>query len=231
MWGGVIAFSQGEFAEIAALTRRTRLDREATLDETRALVLAATTLRMIGDLASSRRMAARARAAARQCGNPRAWCGVHTVFALLAAAEGDWRQADVRCRNARRSAEAADDLLQLAWTSTLRAFHQFEAGAPQHALADSEVALGLSERCENPFLIAHALTTRGRAHARLGTLDQAAGDFATAIGLFQRIGSRFLAWPLSAVGDLHRTREKLMRARQLTRKPWPSLSRLTTCSA
>jgi DNA-binding SARP family transcriptional activator len=210
---GMIAFTQGEFAEVHALMRRTRLDRENTLDETRMLVLVASAFRMAGDMASSRRMAARARAAARGCDDPRAWSGVHLVFALLGAADGEWRLADAQCINARRSAEAGDDLLQLAWTWTLRAFHQFEGGAPRHALADSEVALRLSERCKNPFFIAHALTTRGRARVRLGILDEAARDFATAIDLFQRTGSRILAWSLSALGDLHRTRGQLMRAR------------------
>jgi ATP/maltotriose-dependent transcriptional regulator MalT/DNA-binding SARP family transcriptional activator len=210
---GLIAFTQGEFTEVHALMRRTRLDRENTLDETRMLVLVASAFRMAGDMVNLRRTAARARAAARRCGDPRAWSGVHLLFALLAAAEGDWRLADSQCVNARRRAEAGDDLLQLAWTWTLRAFHQFEGGAPQHALADSEVALSLSERCENPFFIAHALTTRGRARARLGILEAAAGDFTTAIDLFHHTGSRFLAWPLSALGDLHRTRGQLMRAR------------------
>ncbi len=210
---GLIAFTQGEFAEIHALMRRTRLDRENTLDETRMLVLAASALWMAGDMGNLRRMAARARAAARRCDDPCAWSGVHLVFALLAAAEGDWRLADAQCVNAQRSAEEGDDLLQLTWTWILRAFHQFEGGAPQHALADSEVALSLSERCENPFFVAHALTTRGRARARLGILEVAAGDFATAIDLFQRTGSRFLAWSLSALGDLYRIRGQLMRAR------------------
>jgi len=91
--------------------------------------------------------------------------------------------------------------------------HNFEAGAPQHALEDAQIALSLSERCENPFLIAHALTTRGRARARLGALDTAAGDFATAIDLFQRLGSRFLAWALCGLGDLHRNRGQVAQAR------------------
>lgn len=210
---GLIAFSQGEFSQIEALLRRTRLGREDTLDETQVLVLAATAFRMIGDLANLRRMAARARAAARQCGDPRAWSGVHTLFVLLAAAEGDWCQADAQCINAMRSAEATDDLFQLAWIRMFRAFHQFEAGAPQEALADSEVALSLAGRCKNPFFVAHALTTRGRALARLGVFEAATADLTTAIDLFQHLGSRFLAWPLNAVGDLHRTRGQLMRAR------------------
>ncbi|MCA1707033.1 MAG: transcriptional regulator, partial [Actinobacteria bacterium] len=210
---GVLALARGEFNEVHALIRRTRLDREDTLDETRVLALSASAHRMTGDLVNLRKVAFRAHAAARRCGEPRAWCSVHHVFALLAAAEGDWRQADVHCTEALRSAEASEDLLGLMWIRACRAFHQFEAGAPRQALAEAQIVLGLSQRCEDPFLVAHALTTRGRARGRLGMLEAAAADFTTAIGLFQRLGSRFLAWPLCGLGDLHRTRGQLLRAR------------------
>ncbi|MGH3813488.1 MAG: hypothetical protein ACRDUV_13725, partial [Pseudonocardiaceae bacterium] len=172
---GLIAFAQGEFAEVQALTMRARLDREDTLDETRVLALSASAHRMVGDLAGLRKVAVRAHAAARRCGDPRAWSSVHHVFAFLAAAEGDWRQADAHCTDALRNAEASDDLLQLMWIRACQAFHQFEMGAPRQALADSQIVLSLSERCEDPFLVAHALTTRGRAHGRLGMLAAAAG--------------------------------------------------------
>ncbi len=210
---GLVTFAHGEFAEVQALTGKTRLDREETLDEIRVLTLSASAYRMTGDLVGLRRMASRARAAARRCGEPRAWSRVHHVYALLAAAEGDFLQSDVHCTDALRCAEECDDLLQVTWTRACQAFHHFEAGAPRDALADAQIALSLSERCENPFIIAHALTTRGRASARLGLLEESASDFTVAIDLFQRIGSRFLAWPLCGLGDLHRTRGQLVRAR------------------
>ena len=210
---GVIALARGEFSEVHALMGRTRLDREDTIDETRVLALAASAYRMTGDLANLRKVAFRARAAARRCGEPRAWCSVHHVFALLAAAEGDWRQAEAHCTEALRSAEASEDLLGLMWVRVCRAFHQFESGAPRQALAEAQIVLSLSQRCEDPFVVAHALTTRGRARGRLGMLEEAAADFTTAVGLFQRLGSRFLAWPLCGLGDLHRTRGQLVRAR------------------
>jgi ATP/maltotriose-dependent transcriptional regulator MalT len=59
---GLIAFAQGEFTEVHALTRRTRFDREDTLNETRVLALSASTYRMIGDIAGLRKVAGRARA-------------------------------------------------------------------------------------------------------------------------------------------------------------------------
>jgi ATP/maltotriose-dependent transcriptional regulator MalT/DNA-binding SARP family transcriptional activator len=210
---GWIAFAQGEFAEVHAITRRTRLESRDTLDETRLLALAASAHWHSGDLRSLRETALQTRAAAQQCGNPLAWSAAHQVFALLAAAEGDWRQAERHFADALRDAEASGGLLQLAWIRACQALHQFEAGAPQRALADAQLAVSLGERCESPFLIAHALTTRGRARARLGVLEAAAGDFATTIDLYQRLGSRLLAWPLSGLGDLHRSRGQLARAR------------------
>ncbi len=210
---GWMAFTLGEFTEIHPVIQRTRLDRRDTVDETRVLALAASAHWMCGDIGSLRRAALQTRAAARQCGAPRALSSAHQAFALLAAAEGDWRQADAHCAEALRNAEESEALLELTWIRACRAMHHFEAGAPQQALADAQIALSLSERCENPFLIAHALTTRGRARARLGALDAAAGDFATAIDLFQRLGSRFLAWALCGLGDLHRNRGQVARAR------------------
>jgi ATP/maltotriose-dependent transcriptional regulator MalT/DNA-binding SARP family transcriptional activator len=210
---GWTAFARGEFTEVHALVQRTRLDRRDTVDETRVLALAASAHWMAGDLKSLRKMALQTRAAARQCGNPRAWSSAHQVLALLAAAEGDWRQADAHYADALHNAETSKSLPQLTWIRACQAFNQFEAGAPQHALADAQIALNLSEQCEDPFLTGHALTTRGRAQARLGALEPAAGDFATAIDLFQRLGSRFLAWPLCGLGDLYRTRCQVARAR------------------
>jgi ATP/maltotriose-dependent transcriptional regulator MalT/DNA-binding SARP family transcriptional activator len=210
---GLIAFAQGEFREVQARTQRARLDQEDTVDETRVFALSASAYRLVGDLVGLRKMAAQARAAARRCGEPRAWSSVDHVLALLAAAQGNWRQADVHWADALRNAEASDDLLQLMWIRASRAFHHYEMGAPRQALADAALVLSLSEQCENPFLVGHALTTRGRACGRVGMLEEAAGNFATAIDLFQRIGSRFLAWPLCGLGDLHRTRGQLVRAR------------------
>lgn len=210
---GLIAFAQGEFAEVHALTRRTRLAGEDTSDEINVLALSASAHRMTGDIAGLRQIADRTRAAAQRCDESRAWSLVHHVHALLAAAEGDWRHADTHGVDALDGAEASNDLLHMMCTRACQAFHHCEAGVPRHALADAQIVLNLSERCENPFVIAHALTTRARARERLGMLAEAASDFATAIELFQRLGSRFLAWPLCGVGDLHRIKGQLMRAR------------------
>jgi ATP/maltotriose-dependent transcriptional regulator MalT/DNA-binding SARP family transcriptional activator len=207
-----LALAQGEFAQVMAVAERTRWGHEDTLDEVLVLVSAATAYRMTGELGRARQLAERAAAAAQRCAQPEASASVHQLLALLAAATADWRQADAHYTDALRIAETCQGLVDLTWIRLSRAFHLFEMGEPRQALADAQVTLSLGEQYQNPFFIAHALTIRGRSHARLGMLEAAAADFATAIDLFQRLGSRFLVWPLCALGDLHRTRGQLLRA-------------------
>ncbi|MGH3625703.1 MAG: tetratricopeptide repeat protein, partial [Sciscionella sp.] len=153
------------------------------------------------------------RAAALRCAEPRARAAVQHAMAMLAAAEGDHRQAELHCSTALANAETDNDLLQQVWIRLCRSFHTLDLGAPRAALAEAQTLLRLSERCDNLFLAAHALTTCGRAKVRLGTLEEAPADFAAAIDLFQVLGSRFVAWPLCGLGDLHRMRGQVARAR------------------
>ncbi len=210
---GLVAYSRGEFDEVLLLFGRTRLAREDSADETRVLALAASAHRMMGDLASLRDKAARAVDAARRCGEPRAQAAAYQVMTMLAAAEGDRRQGEAHCTVAVASAEAANDLLQMLWIRLCRAFHILDMGAPRPALADAQTLLPMAEGYESLFLTAHALTICARANTRLGKLESASADFARAIDLFRRLNSRFLAWPLCGLGDLHRMRGQLARAR------------------
>jgi len=207
-----IAFMQGEFPEVLALYDRTRFGGRDLADETQMFALVAVTHRMVGDLVGLQDMAARAVAAAGRCGESRAWAAVHSMLALRAGAETDRSKADAHFADALDSAITGDDLLQLASIRATHALQMIELGLPRQALAEAQAALRLSERCENPFLTAQALTTRGRAGLRLGTLEPALADFATAIDLFQRMGTRFVAWPLCGLGDVYRTRGQLARA-------------------
>ncbi|MCA1672729.1 MAG: transcriptional regulator, partial [Actinobacteria bacterium] len=132
---------------------------------------------------------------------------------MLAAADGDRLRAEAHFADAQDSAEAAGDLLQVLRLRVLRALHLVEMGLPQDGLVEAETALGLAESCGDPFLTALALTLRGAANNRLGVLEPALADFAAACDLLQRFGSRFLAWPLCGLGDVHRTRGLPARAR------------------
>jgi DNA-binding SARP family transcriptional activator len=208
-----VAFHRGEFREVLELSSRTRFSRDGTADEIVLLAFVATAHRMMGDLASCRRATTRAAAAAHRSDSPHARAAVHQVTAMVAEAEGDRRQAEAKYRMALANADAADDPLQLLWIRLCRARRILDMGDPRVALADSETLLRLAESSKAPYLTAHALTTCGRANLRLGELEPARTSLCAAIDIFERLGSRFLAWPLCGLGDLHQVRGQLARAR------------------
>ena len=208
---GLSAYAQGELDEVLALSDRT--GRGNTVDDARLSALVAVASRMVGDYAGCSTETARAVDIARQCGDPSALATGLTALAVLAATDGDRLRADAHFADAQGSAEAAGDLLQVLRLRVLRAFHLVEMGLPRDGLAESETALGLAESFGDPFLTALAHTVRGAANNRLGVLEPALADFAAARDLLQRIGSRFLAWPLCGLGDVHRTRGRPARAR------------------
>ncbi|HET9255183.1 MAG TPA: hypothetical protein VFO16_08270, partial [Pseudonocardiaceae bacterium] len=127
---GGIAFARGELAELDAVIRRTRLENQDTLDETRVLALAASAHWFSGDLGGLGKAALETHAAAQRCGDPLASSLAHQVFALLATAEGDGREAGIHLSAAVRDAELSESVLQLAWIKTCQALHQFDTGAP-----------------------------------------------------------------------------------------------------
>jgi ATP/maltotriose-dependent transcriptional regulator MalT/DNA-binding SARP family transcriptional activator len=204
---------QGEFNQVPPLLGNVRLGLEDTLDEAWVLGLVAGADRLIGDLVGARRFAHRALAAARRSGRPSAYGPAHNVLAMLAGADGDRRKVDAHFASALDVAEAGGELVQQLWIRTCRALHLLEMGTPRDAAGEAAVLRELSKECGIPFLEALACTVLGRASLRLGDPDAAAAELATAIELFQRLGSRLLAWPLAGLGDLHRTRGQLSRAR------------------
>ena len=204
---------QGEFGQIVSLFERVALAREDTLDEAWLLGQVAVAHRMLGDLVTARRLADRAMSCGRRSGRPSALGPAYNVLAMLAAADGDHRRLDAHFSSALDIAEAENDLIQQLWVRVCRAVHLVEMSAPRDARAEAAELRDFSQRYEIPFLEAHARTILGRASLRLGFPDTAAEELATAIEIFQRLGSRYLAWPVSGLGDLHRTRGQLARAR------------------
>lgn len=210
---GSIAYSQGEFDQVLALRARTRFSGDDPSAEARMLALVATTRRTIGDCTGGLADAEWALKLLDGCGDSFVVAACHAAMALLASAEGDSLRAEAHCVSALETAEAAGDLQQMLWARLVRASMLGELVPQAQALADAEAAVALGETCEDAFLTAHALTTRAAARVRQGMLDQALDDFAQSRDMFQRIGSRFLSWPLCGMGDVYRLRGHLSRAR------------------
>ncbi len=210
---GLIAYEQGEFAEVLAVRRRTRFALEDTPDEVRMLVLASCAHRMVGDLAACRAATKQVTAAARRCPDASARAAADTALALLAGAEGDRSRADSYFLSALRTADAAGDVPQALRIRVLRAVHLLELGLPRDGATEAQAALRIAEEIGDSYLIAQALAARGRAYVRLGKLGQALSDLSNARDRLQSIGSRFLAWPLSGIGDVYRMLGQPARAR------------------
>ncbi|HEY4627580.1 MAG TPA: BTAD domain-containing putative transcriptional regulator [Blastococcus sp.] len=203
---------QGEFGEIPPILDQVVIGREDTFDVACLLAQVASAHRLLGDFPNAYKLANRSMAAARRSGHASASGPAHNVLATLAAAEGDRRRVDAHFDSALRDAEANHDLLHALWTRTSRVFNALDT-SPREAAREARALRELTEAEQVPFLTAHLLTVSARADVRLGSLDSAAADLTVAIDHFQRLASRFLAWPLTSLGDLYRVKGQLARAR------------------
>jgi DNA-binding SARP family transcriptional activator len=211
----LIPHALGELGEALALYHRARLGREDTRDEALLLSWTATAYRMTGDYGRCRELATRALAAAERCGDPSARCAAATVLAMLAAAQGDRAGSDGYCLSALDAATSGSGLLQTLRLRVYRGFHLLGLGLPRLALEEAGTALQLGEACGYRVLCGIALSTRGGAKAMLGRLQDSVEDFEAARDLLQRIGSRYVAWPLCGLGDVHRVRGELASAQAM----------------
>jgi ATP/maltotriose-dependent transcriptional regulator MalT/DNA-binding SARP family transcriptional activator len=159
-----------------------------------------------GDADECRRDAERAFAIASTTGDPQALASAHTVLAMLAALEGDRGANDAHYLRALDYAQQANDVLQLIRVRTNRGSRHFEEGAYEEAIAELDLALRLADLAGFAAFRALALTNRGEARTRLGRFEEAVADLEAARTLYQRLGSRMVAYPLDKLGEIYRER-------------------------
>ncbi|HEX6207674.1 MAG TPA: tetratricopeptide repeat protein, partial [Actinomycetota bacterium] len=209
---GLIHHLRGDLGAALDMYERGRVDRE---DRDVALLLAwsAAAHWLRGDLERSRETAGRARDVAAAVGDERAEAAAFTTLAMVAALEGDRRANDAYYLRALDAAERARDVLQIVRIRTNRASRFSEEGDHEDALRELDLAVGLAEL--TGFANFHALGVHNRGQARLGLgrLEEARTDFESALALYQRMGSRMVAYPLAGLADISRTRGDLAQAR------------------
>jgi ATP/maltotriose-dependent transcriptional regulator MalT/DNA-binding SARP family transcriptional activator len=210
---GIIHHFRGHLDEALALYQRGRCDGTSPRDEALLLAWQASAYWLRGDADSCRSLAGRAFATATAAGDPQALAAAHTVLALLAALDGDRGANDAHYLRALEHAERAGDLLQTIRIHTNRASLHIEEGSYEAALNELESGLALADLVGFASFRALGLTNRGEAQFRLGRLEEAVADLEAAKAIYQRIGSRNVAYPLQKLGDVYVTRGDLELAR------------------
>ena len=139
-------------------------------------------------------------------GDPQALAAAHTVLAMLAALEGDRGANDAHYLRALDYAQQAGDVLQLIRVRTNRGSRHVEEGSYEEAIAELDLALRLADVAGFAAFRALALNNRGEAYAKLGRFEEAVADLENARELYQRLGSRMIAYPLEKLGEVYRER-------------------------
>ena len=166
-----------------------------------------------GDADACRSAAESAFATATASGDPQALAAAHTVLALVAALDGDRGANDAHYLRALEHAERARDLLQVIRIRTNRASLHIEEGSYEAALSELDRALTLADLTGFASFRALGLTNRGEAYLHLGRLDEAVADLEAAKAIYQRMGSRSVAYPLQTLGDVYAARGERSLAR------------------
>jgi ATP/maltotriose-dependent transcriptional regulator MalT/DNA-binding SARP family transcriptional activator len=166
-----------------------------------------------GEAEACRAAATRALATATKTGDDRALAAAHTAMALLAALEGDRGANDAHHLRALQAAERAGDVLAQIRIRTNRGSRCNEEGFYGEALAELEIAIRLAELTGYAAILGLALVNRGDARLGLGQLDEAIADYEAAKASYERLGSRYAAYPLLGLGDAYRLRGDVAQAR------------------
>ena len=173
---------------------------------------AASRLARVGTLAARRRRGlprgCRPRLRDRRLGrgDAQALAAAHTVLAMLAALEGDRGGNDAHYLRALDYAQQAGDVLQLVRVRTNRGSRHVEECSYEEALSELDHALRLADLTGFAVFRALALSNRGEALSRLGRFDEAIADLEVSRALYQRLGSRMIAYPLEKLGEVYRIR-------------------------
>lgn len=200
---GLIHYLRGQLGQALAIF--SRADRAQGDPADRALVAAwaASAHWLRGAAEPCAELAGQALEAARVADDPQALAATHTVLAMLAALRSDRAANDAHYTRALANAERAGDVLQIIRVRSNRASRYLEEGMYVPALRDVDAALALSDAAGYAVYQALALTNRGDIYRRQGRLDDALVDLEAAKVVFQRLGSRLIAYPLVQLGDVH----------------------------
>jgi DNA-binding SARP family transcriptional activator len=203
---GMIHYLRGDHDQALATYQRTTEGATHSSDTAMVLAWAAAAHWIRGDPKTCGELAAQALGVATEVEDPAALATAHTVLSMLAALEGDRRANAAHYTRALEYAQQAGDVLQLIRIHTNRCSHSLEEGAYADAMAELDIAIGLADLYGYGAFGGVALTNRAQIRLRLGQLEEAHRDIETALSIFDDLGSRKAAYPLTRLGELHHLR-------------------------
>jgi ATP/maltotriose-dependent transcriptional regulator MalT/DNA-binding SARP family transcriptional activator len=202
---------QDDLDSAAMLRKRAHTDDASPLDLALLYAWSAAVERRRGDFAETSQLAEMALHEAERSGDDRALALAHTAAAL--AGDGTDRDPMPHLRRALAAAERVGDVFQRARIHNNKGSILLESGDYLSAIEELNAAVELAELGSHATLEALATMNRGLCRFCLGRLDEAAADYEAAAALYRETGSGELAYALVGLGDVHRERGDLARAR------------------
>lgn len=206
---GLIHYLNGEPERATACYAEAALSGADTPDEAKLLGWMASAAWMAGDEGRCADLARRALAAAQACADPAALAGAHVAMGLHAGLAGNRQELAQHFERAIACADQAPDLLQGVRARTNLAAHKVIEGELSSALDETETAGRLAREAHLPAFEALCRVNSGGALVQLARLDEAMAAFEDAKGIYQRLGSRKVAYALNGIGDVHALRGSL----------------------
>jgi DNA-binding SARP family transcriptional activator len=203
---GLIHYLRGEHDRALATYQRAELAGPACRDTALVLAWAAAAHWIRGDPKICGELAAQALGVATEVADPAALAAAHTVLSMLAAMEGGRRANAAHYAKALEYAQQAGDILQLIRIHANRASHSLEEGAHAAGLSELDAAIRLADLYGYGTFGGLALTNRAQIRLRLGQLEEAQHDIDAALAIFDDLGSRTAAYPLTLLGQLRQLR-------------------------
>lgn len=173
----------------------------------------------LGDVAACADHARQGHEHAMASGDERALAAAHVTLALYWSLAADPAGSQEHYARALGFAEAARDVVEVTRIRVNRAHHLLVEARYADVLAEIRPAAELCERTGHAAMLAVALCNEAEALARLGRFDEAAEGYQRALALYQRMGSRWVAFPLVGSGTSTGGRASATRRGPPTRRP------------
>lgn len=186
---------------------------DAPADIARLLGYAGAVAWLAGNLDLARERSHTALDMATAAGDDGALAVAATLAAMVAASDSDRVANDWHYVRALQHAERAADILQIARIRSNQGSRLMEEGEYESALDELDDAVRYAEIGGYDMMLALALSNRGEVAIRLGRLDDARTDLASAVELLKRQGTAIVAYPLVQLSRLFSIRGDLEQAR------------------